>query len=89
MREARGHELTQVLACSRSTAGLPWWSLPDLLLPTCAPAGIEEIGVQIEMPFITLPLKDIVRDIEKDLSAIVLSRKEVRRTLPPPHAARS
>lgn len=40
-------------------------------------AGIEEIGVAIEEPFALLPLKDIIKDIEKDLWAITASRKEV------------
>jgi hypothetical protein len=40
-------------------------------------AGIEEIGVQIEEPFALMPLRSIVRDIEKDLWTITSARKEV------------
>ncbi|KAF5834517.1 Bestrophin, RFP-TM, chloride channel-domain-containing protein [Dunaliella salina] len=54
-----------------------WGVIPITALISYLLLGIEEIGVQIEEPFDSLPLEDFVRDIEKDLGNIIASREDV------------
>ena len=75
---------------------MSWYAVPTMFILTYLVLGIDEIGIQIEEPFATLPLTPLCATIERDVGIAiqeidapisVASTEPVRASAPSPIAS--
>jgi ion channel-forming bestrophin family protein len=54
-----------------TSVSIGWTSLPLMFCVSYLILGVDEIGIQIEEPFATLPLTPLCKVIERDLQAVI------------------